>query len=242
MIPTAAAESGQTSRRSTSFAVPRLPPRAAQAARGGRTPASTTSRALGMSVAISRCSSTGVALFLMLPHRTKGRTVDERQAGPAVRAGDDRRLLAQEGVAADPRGHAHHGFGHIRGRSPVLMNPLRQQPPGDPLEFALLAHLPSGCGGSSVCLGVSGWGRGVEQREPRHPFRGLPHDLERDIAAHRQSPRARSAAAPRPGFYAPAPPCCRPASGRRRSCPRYPQARSAGPTTNRGRAAGPVTE
>ena len=135
-----------------------------------------------MPAAISSARSGGVSASAS--HRDQGRQPQSRQVRPRIGAAEDGRLLAQEGVAADPFGHGDHRLPDRPGKM-VRMHKLRQQPRRDALELPAAGQRHQPAAPARLVRRI-GPGRGIEQRQPGDPARRLAQHLEGQIATHRQ--------------------------------------------------------
>ena len=145
----------------------------------------TTSVAFGIAAAISSCAAGGVRASWR-PARTRVGTGDGAERGPAVDPVQDCGLLAEETVPADLPGHRGDGPDQRPVGEPVRVNEQRQELADHGLELAPLrtcdhAEPPF------ARLGRIGARLGIQECQPEHPFRRPAHDLERDVAAHREA-------------------------------------------------------
>ena len=138
-----------------------------------------------MPAAIS-CDSAGGVSSSPSPTRTSvGQSMAASVGRESARA-HDRLLLAQKGLGAGLLGHgAHEAF---QGRIAVT-RAMHQQ-----WKLAV-GHLGEAAGPGEFDAVPAAFGlfrrlgarTGIEQRQLRDPLRRLPHDLEGDVAAHRQA-------------------------------------------------------
>ena len=145
----------------------------------------TTSRAFGMAAAISRDASGGVSGSLS-PTSTRVGTEMAGRPGREFGPGDDRLALARETVGADRDRHAQIDRAQRRVGAPRWV-----QDPGESLldqrrevAIARMGEERPPLGRLLRRIGARG---GADERELAHPLGGPPHDLEADVAAHRDS-------------------------------------------------------
>ena len=113
------------------------------------------------------------------------RAADLRQRRPAVGAADDRFLLAHVAFAADRAGHR-----RDRGYEAGVVEARRVHEPrqeGTHHGVEVARRLRDRGAAHGGLLGRVGPGAGVEQGERGDALRRLPHDLQRQVAAHRQA-------------------------------------------------------
>jgi hypothetical protein len=117
------------------------------------------------------------------------RTGNRGQRRPRIRPAHHGGLLAHEGVSADIVAHIVHQLAQARILAPRRMHEARKQFVEDGAIFAGLraGDLAAAADGGLRRIGAR---LGIDQRQFCNPIRRLPHDLERDVAAHRM-PRQR---------------------------------------------------
>ncbi len=118
-------------------------------------------------------------------------TLDPRKCRPRVRPAQDRRLLADEGLGAHIVAHVVHQLAQGSVLTPRRMHEPDKQLVKHRVIIARLRtrDLTAAAGGRFRRIGPR---LGVDQRQFCNPLRRLPHDFERDIAAHGM-PRQREA-------------------------------------------------
>ncbi len=137
-----------------------------------------------MAAAMSRDTAGGVSASAS-PTSTRVGHAIAASVGREFEPRHDRRHLAQKGLRPGFFGHdAHQGF---EGRVAVTVgvNQSRELAVGNLGKTSGCSHFDERQ--TRLCLRRDfGPRRGIEKREPRHPLRRLPHDLESDVTAHRQ--------------------------------------------------------
>ena len=148
-----------------------------------------TSRDPGMPAAISRASSGGVASSPSPTRTSVGQGIGG-ETRTRIRPAEDGLLLAQIGLKAGVFGHAAHDALERFVAVTVAMHIERKSEFRDLRIAAVLGHRHQ----DAAPLGLLRRVRprpGIEQRQFGDALRRLAHDLEGDVAAHRQPGRAK---------------------------------------------------
>ena len=123
--------------------------------------------------------------LILLPDEHQSRAADRRQQRTRVRAGHDRVLLAHVGLRPDVMAHRQIFGLQCRVLGAARMDIDRKLHVDDFGETAAFGEIDIDAP-FRLRLRRVVTRAGVEQRELCNPIRCLPHDLQRDVAAHRE--------------------------------------------------------